>query len=449
MATKSWHLNRRTFLRGAGATLALPWLECMGRGDGPRGRVALPKRLCCVYWPFGVAMPKEDHPDRQWGWFPTGEGRDFQFTEVLSSMEPLRENVTVIGGISHPNGWKMGGHDTGDTFLTGALMKGGAFGNSISLDQRVASAFGQQTRYRSLTLSSDGGVGEPTRATTLSFSREGRPIPALSSPQKIFNRLFGVEPGETAERQRQRLQNSGSILDHVLEHSKTLNRRLGKQDKEKFDEYMSSVRAVEQRVERAQSWLNVPKPEVDAGAVDLEATQEGPKEYIKAIYDLMFLAYQADSTRVCTYMIGQVAGATTIANKFPACLGLSGNWHGLAHGAGKGQGVRNLGRFDQFLAQNHARFLRRMGETREGDGSILDQTIVLYGSSNSRTHNNHNYPLLLAGGRNLGFRHGSYLKFDEEKMPLSNLYATMLDRLGIPDGRFSDSRGEMSEVLGG
>ena len=163
----------------------------------------------------------------------------------------------------------------------------------------------------------------------------------------------------------------------------------------------------------------------------------------------MFLAYQTDSTRVATYMIGQVAGATTIANKFPACLGLSGNWHGLAHGAGKGAGVRNLGRFDQFLAQNHARFLTRMAEAREGEGSILDQTIVLYGSSNSRTHNNHNYPLLLAGGDNLGFRHGSYLKFDETKMPLSNLYATILDKLGIPDGSFADSTGEMTEVLGG
>lgn len=447
MAKKSWHLDRRTFLRGAGASLALPWMECMG--GNAKADKELPKRLCCVYWPFGVAVPKDDHPDRQWGWFPTGEERNFQFTKVLSPMEPLRDEVTVIGGISHPNGWKMGGHDTGDTFLTGALMKTGTFNNSISLDQRVASAFGEQTRFSSLTLSSDGGVGEPTRACTLSFSREGRPIPALSSPQQIFDRLFGQEKGTSAAQQRQRLKNAGSMLDRVLEHSKSLNRKLGKQDQEKFDEYLSSVRSVEQRVERAQAWLDVPKPEVDPKAVDLDATQDGPKDYIKAIYDLMFLAYQTDSTRVVTYMIGQVAGATTIANKFPACIGLQGNWHGLAHGAGKAQGIQNLGRFDQFLAEHHARFLQRMADTTEGEGSLLDQTIVLYGSSNSRTHNNHNYPLLLAGGRKLGFKHGRYLKFDEKKMRLSNLYATMLDKLGVAGGRFADSTGEMADILRG
>ena len=186
MHKKSWQLDRRMLLRGTGACMALPWLEAMAWGENTPA--SLPTRFCCVYFPFGVAVPSEDHPSRQWGWFPTGEGKNFKFTNVLKPLEPLRDQVTVIGGISHPNGWSMGGHDTGDIFLTGSLMKSGVFSNTMSLDQRIAQANGEETRFRSLTLSSDGGVGEPTRSCTLSFSREGRPIPALASPAQIFER---------------------------------------------------------------------------------------------------------------------------------------------------------------------------------------------------------------------------------------------------------------------
>ncbi|MAI74230.1 MAG: hypothetical protein CMM01_25500 [Rhodopirellula sp.] len=445
MKQKSWQLDRRTLLRGVGASLALPWMDAMAWGENTAA--SLPTRFCCVYFPFGVAVPREDDPSRQWGWFPTGEGKDFKFTHVLNSLEALRDNVTVIGGISHPNGWAMGGHDTGDIYLTGSLMKNGVFTNTISLDQRIAEANGADTRFSSLTLSSDGGVGEPTRSCTLSFSREGRPIPALSSPSQIFARLFGDEQGGTRTQQLQQLRNTSSMLDRVLEHSKQLNRSLGANDQRKFDEYLSSVRTIEQRVERAEAWLDVPKPEVSRDSLDFDATQQGPIEYIKAIYELMYLAFQTDSTRVATYMIGQVAGATTIANAFPSCIGLSPNWHGLAHGAGKAGGIEKLGRFDQFLAQNHAAFLSRLNSTNEGDGTLLDRTIVLYGSSNSKTHNNHNYPLLLAGGRGLGLTHGQYLKYSERDMRLSNLYATVLHRLGVTDEGFSDSTGEMTDIL--
>ena len=424
--------------------MGLPWMQSMA--EGADRHVELPRRFCAVYWPFGVvAAPAKG--EEQWGWFPKGTGRDFQFTNVLQDMEPLRENVTVIGGISHPNGWSMGGHDTGDIFLTGAKLKTGSFQNTISLDQLIAEQIGADTRFGSLTLSSDGGVGEPTRSMTLAFSREGRPVPALSSPRQIYNRLFGQEREANAQRQRRRLQNSTTILDQVLEHSKSINRNLGKQDQRKLDEYLSSVDAVEKRIGRAESWLEIPKPDVDESALDVEATQEGPKEYIKAMYDLMSLAFRTDSTRVATYMLGQVAGATTIANAFPACLGLSGNWHGLAHGAGKKGGSEKLGLFDQFLAQNHARFLQSLADAEEGDGTVLDRTLILYGSSNSRTHNNHNYPLLLAGGRDLGFKHGQYLRYDEKRMRVSNLFLTMLHRLNVPVEQFADSTGEFTDVL--
>ena len=164
------------------------------------------------------------------------------------------------------------------------------------------------------------------------------------------------------------------------------------------------------------------------------------------MYDLMFLGFQTDTTRVATYMIGQVAGATTLANSFPACLGLSGNWHGLAHGANKKGGYENLGRFDQFLAEQLSYFLKRLKKTPDGDCSLLDRTLVFYGSSNSRTHNNNNYPLILAGGSELGIRQGQYLQYSS-KTPLSNLFVTMLNRLKVPTDSFADSTGDLTELI--
>ncbi|MEM7234357.1 MAG: DUF1552 domain-containing protein [Planctomycetota bacterium] len=443
-------LSRRTFLRGLGVGLALPFLDCM---EGPASGLcaastpALPKRLCAVYFPFGVSLPPKKHEHSEWNWFPHGEGRDYSFTRPLSSLESLRQHVTILSGLSHPMCRKLGGHDTGDTFLTASDLGGTRYKNSISIDQVAAEHVGAETRLSSLVLSSDGGVGEPTRATTLSFSKEGRPIPALASPRQIFERLFGAGDLESQAAAR-RLENSKSILDLVLDQSRSIERRLGANDRRKLDEYLDSVRAVEQRVERSQRWLNIPKPKVDRSAVDLSANPDGPKEYIRAMYDLIFLAFQTDTTRIATYMLGQVAGATTVANTFPACIGLKGNWHGLAHGAGKKGGFETLGKFDQFLAEQHSYFLTRLSTTPEGEGSMLDRTLVLYGSSNSRTHNNRNYPLVLAGGTSLGMQHGKHIKFSD-RTPLSNLYVTMLDRVGAKIDSFGDSSAEMSEVTHG
>lgn len=442
MSTTSWQLDRRTCLTGAGVSLALPLLNGMAHAAD---EADLPRRMCSVYFPFGVALPKDDSPMREWGWFPKGAGRDYELTNPLQPLAELRTDMTVMGGLSHPNGRRMGGHDTGDIFLTGASFKGTQYQNSISLDQFAAKQIGNRTRFPSLVMSSDGGVGEPTRSTTLSFTQKGRPIPALASPRQIFNRLFGED--ESAESERRRLENSASMLDLVLEHSRSLKQRLGKQDRVKLDDYLASVRQVEQQVKRSQQWLDIPKPEVDASTLALDSDPQAPKEYLQTMYDLIFLAFQTDSTRIATYMLGQVAGATTIANAFPACIGLKGNWHGLAHGAGKDKGAEELGRFDQFLAEHLAHFLKRLKETPEADGSMLDRTLVLYGSSNSRTHQNRNYPLVLAGGGKLGMSHGQYLRFGEDT-PLTNLFVTMLDRMNLRVEGFADSTGEMSELLG-
>ncbi len=435
---KSWHRDRRTVLKGAGVALALPFFEGMSRGanakvDSP------PKRMCSIMFPYGIAVPKDDHPEREWGWFPRGEGKDYRLTNVLKALEPLMDQVSIFGGLSHPNCRAMNGHDTGDTFLTANNLEVGSYRNRISLDQFVAQRFGDATRIRSLTLSTDGGIGPRTRSTTLSYTPKGQPIPALSEPKLIFQRLFGQDAASQTDRRR--LQNSASILDLVRDQSKSLRKNLGKPDQRKLDEFETSVREVEERVERSQRWLSVPLPDVDPSSITLEANPDGPKDYIRAIYDLMFLAFQTDMTRVATYQIGSYG--PTIARTFPACIGLPGNWHGLAHGAGKKGGAEQMGKFDQFLAQNLARFLTRLAETPEGDGSMLDRTLVLYGSSNSRTHQNRNYPLLLAGGGQLGLKHNHYLKFDE-KTPMSNVFVSMMQAVGLKVDSFADSTGTLS-----
>ncbi|MEE2641761.1 MAG: DUF1552 domain-containing protein [Planctomycetota bacterium] len=425
--------------------MGLPCLDAMLCGNDSVSGQELPKRLCAVYFPFGVSLPPADHQHAQWNWFPRGEGAGFEFTNTLKSLDPFRKKVTVLGGLSHPNGRKMGGHDTGDIFLTGARLTGTSYSNAISLDQVMANHVGEKTRFSSLTLSSDGGVGEPTRSTTLAFSSQGRPIPALARPQQVFDRLFGDGDNELKKERRQ-LRSAGSMLDSVMENSREMQRRLGKADATKFEEYLNSVREIERRVKRSQKWLEVPRPQVDSSPLVLDSSPEAPREYIRTMYDLMFLAFQTDTTRVASYMLGQVAGATTAANRFPTAVGLPGNWHGLAHGAGKKDGYEKLGRFDQFLAEQLAYFLTRLDATPEGEGSLLDRTVVLYGSSNSRTHNNNNYPLVVSGGSGLGLKHGRYLKFTS-RTPLSNLFVTLLDRLDVPLQSFADSTGEMSELL--
>ena len=443
MSRKSWHLSRRTFLQGSGVSLALPFLECMA-ADGNAG--GQPKRFCAVYFPYGIVQRQDGTEAAQWNWFPKEAGTDFRFNKSMVSLEPHRGDLTVLGGLSHPNGRNMGGHDTADTWLTGAELKEGHLENSASIDQLMAMRFGDETRYSSLVLSSDGGVGEPTRSSTLSFSRTGQPIPAENKPRLVFDRLFGVDPRSMVA-QRQSLESSRSMLDLVLDHSRSMENRLGKHDRIKLDEYLDSVRQIERRVDRAQQWLTVPKPSVDASGLHLEADDTTPGELIKTMYDLIYLAFRTDSTRLATYQLGNMNGATSIAGKFPSLLGLSTNMHKLAHEARKSdEGAQPLGQWDRFLTEQFAYFVRRLKETPEGDGTLLDRTLLLYGSSNSQTHVNLNYPLLLAGGRGLGLKHGSFLRFGDE-IPLSNLFVTVLNRVGVPANSFVDSTGELTEIV--
>ena len=443
MKTKSWRLDRRTFLRGtAGVSLSLPLLECMGADDATRTR---PKRMCAVYFPYGAMTPMGNPSHTKWGWMPQGEGVDYQFNQSLKSLEPLRDHLTFLKGLSHPNGRPMGGHDTADIWLTSAAFKGGSFRNSVSVDQLAAQHFGDATRFSSLTMSIDGGVGEATRSSTLSYDRNGTPVPAQNRPRLIFDRFFGISP-DSAKKQRRDLENSGSMLDVLLDHSRSVRSRLSNRDQHKFDEYLDTVRGIEKRVDRSARWLDIPKPKVDTKGLHLDSDYNSPAEYIQTMYDLIFLAFQTDSTRVATYQLGNMNGATSVAGQFPQLLGFGDKMHRLAHDWNKKGGAEALGKWDQYLAEQLARFLTRLNETEEAGGSLLDHTMVLYGTSNAQTHNNNDYPLLLAGGSRLGLKHGQLVTYSADT-PLTNLHVTMLNRLGVPNDRFVDSTGELTELL--
>ncbi len=443
MAQKSWHLDRRTFLRGTGVAVALPWLESMGRAaDVPKER---PKRVCAVYFANGVSLPPEKHEDHEkWHWFPLGEGRDYRFTQTLSPLEPFRDDLSVLGGLSHPKGRKLVGHATGDIFITGGDVRGSQYRNTISLDQYAASIIGRTTRVPSLVLSSNGGVGYKTRTATISYDQAGEAIPAESAPRQVFDRLFASEEGASLAEKRRKLRQDRRVVDLVLEQSKSLRLKLGKNDREKLDEYLGSVQEIEDRIDRTEAWLGRQRPDVDVSDVDLQADQQAPENYLRTMYDLMYLAFQTDTTRAATFLVSQEDGKG-VSDKFPQlALGLGGH-HGLSHGTGKDKGYERWAQYDQFLAKQFAHFLDRLKTSREGDGNLLDHTVALYGSATSTTHNARNYPLVLAGGSGLGLKHGAYHRFTEHT-PCSNLFVTMLDRLGVPVERFADSTGEMSEL---
>lgn len=284
----------------------------------------------------------------------------------------------------------------------------------------------------------------PTRANTLSFSNTGQPIPSFNRPALVFERLFGLN-GESIDAQRKGLTRTGSHLDLLLDDAKSMHRKLAKTDQDKLDQYLTSVREIERDVERSAQWLDVPRPKVNAQGLSLDADNETPDKLIYTMLDLIALAFQTDSTRFVTYQLASMHGAISIANKFPSLLGFPKDAHGLAHGAGKGLGAENKGKWDLYQTKCFAYLLKRLSEMEEGNGSVLDNTCLLYGSSNSKTHNNTNYPLVLAGGRDMGYRHGQYLKFESDT-PLSNLFVTIQKRMGVDSDSFADSTGSIDRV---
>ncbi len=460
-------LDRRHFIRGMGGfALTLPALECLAKTPNP-AQPQRKNRFAAFYVPDGVPMPlKKDPAYRDWSWFPHGSGRDFKLTKCLETLEDLRNDITIFSGLSHPGVRNIHGHRNADQFLTGAHTgNGGEYHNTVSLDQVIAAHTGEHTRFSSLVLSTDGGTGSPRGAQTMSFNDSGRAIPAEQRPKRVFDMLFATSDKDAARK----LAMSNSALDYLLEDARSLKRALSKHDQQRLDEYMQSVRDTEIKVEKAKRWLDIPFAQVNVDHLNLDVTPEDPRNYLRTMYELIYLAFKTDSTRVATYQLGRENGVG-ISDYLARAVGLKLS-HQLTHAVKEPNGWKNFGTYCNFLSEEFGRFVTRLKSTPEpgAEGVMLDNTLLLFGSASSAFHLSRNYPLILAGGKNMGFKHGQYLKYGQgnedhqatagfatdagwkqkmefEEVRLSNLYLTMLQKFGVETDSFADSTGALSEV---
>ncbi len=433
-------LSRRTFLRGTGVSIALPALDAtMPKRASAQTATNIPRMVCC-YIPNGVNFMK---------WKPQGEGPDWELSPSLEPLAPVKEHVTCLSGLEHPRAW--GGHGGADVFLTGAHLEGTPgrdYANSISVDQAAARVHGLQTRIPSLELSFSNGTGTAGHSITLSFDDRGTPLPAENRPPAVFERLFVVDSAASRSAQQQRLAEDRSILDSVLEDSRALERRLGQADREKLDQYLTSVREVERRVQRREAWIDKPKPTVSTDGLSLDARPQPHnfRAYLKTMYDLIALALQTDTTRVATFQLGKESNGGSYAE-----LGIQGDQHTYSHHGGDESMLATLAKIDRFLVEQWTYFLTRLQSTPDGDGTLLDRTMVLFGSGmnsgKTGTHSPKNLPLLFAGGTANGIRQGQHLTHEPGSTPFSNLLLTMLHGMKVEADSFSDSSGTLSGIV--
>lgn len=447
----SWQINRRQMLKGSGVALALPFLESMAWG-ADKGNVKQAKRLVVVYKSYGVFAPnaKDGIQDMSKAsndqeWWPCKEAGPLKFNAVQKPFEPLKNYVSYLEGLDHAGGYTAGGHAAGDVFATGAFLGDRELTNNISIDQVAAKEMGHHTRYPSMVLGTEGGTGAYKRSFTLSHYGPGRPIPSMNDPMKIYNSLFSPYAGKKVEEIRQELANKKSMLDRILNQYKRFNSRLGKADKEKMDEYLTSIRAIEKRIERIDQWTYKPVVQPQGAEINLEVKPEDPEDYIRCMYDLIFLAMQTDSTRFATFMTeSEQSGRSPVGHYLKTLFGWKGDNHALSHDRNAEFGPK----WDNWRAKQHAYFLQRLKDTKEGESNMLDNTVVLWGSAHPHSaHNTRNYPLQIAGGNKLGFKHGNLHKFiGAKKVPLANLFVSMLNAVDVPVNSFADSSGDMKEL---
>ena len=446
--------------------MALPWLETFAGNN--RKANAIPKRFVSIYHPDGVGVPiRKDPAWKDWSWFPHGGEKDFELTKVLDVLEPLRRDVTIYSGLSHPAVRRVHGHSNADQYLTGADTKGhGPYKNSISLDQLYAEHIGDATRHASLVMSTNGGIGGPRGAQTQSFNREGRAIPAMNKPKQIFDMLFVIDGKDAAAR----LARSKSALDLLIEDTRSLGRKLSKRDQETLQQYLDSVRDTEVKLTKARRWLDTPLPNADSSQLHLEAGPKEARQYFQTMYDLIYLAFLSDSTRVATFQLGRENGGGP-HDLLSKAVELGGA-HGLTHSVQKENGWQNLGTYNRYQMEEFGRFVEKLKDTPEptGESNMLDNTFAMHGSASSSFHLSRNYPIVSAGGKNLGFNNGRYLQYvkllgdgslpgagvvsdsgwrgaaKEEDRPLAHLFVTILQRLGLEIDTFAGCTGTLDRV---
>lgn len=435
-------IDRRQFLRGvAGVSVILPRLELFADASA-NDSAKIPRRFCAMYTANGMCLPDPANGIDEWGWFPKQIGRDFVFGKSTQPLAPFREHLSFLGGLYHPNGTKADPHVCSDMWLTGAPLhnaKPGTY-NTVSLDQVIAQHTKQYCRQPSLVLSIDAGVGFLSRTGTISYNLEGKPIPAENNPRRVFDRLFRSNEESVVAQQKQ-LKKRIRLVDAVLVNSKLLNQQLGQSDHEKMDQYLTSLDEIDQRLTASEKWIDIPLKSQDYSHLKLEVTTEGePAEYYRNMFDLIALAFDADITRSVAFMLNREDGMG-VSDTFPIKLGLTRTHHNLSH-AGDKDGQLEFAKYDLFLSQQIAGFLSRLQQYKDLEGTVLDNSLVLFGSGCSTTHNPRNLPTLLAGGQGLGLTHGGHWK--QEDTPLCNLYLSILDAMGIPESSFGDGTGKMS-----
>jgi hypothetical protein len=420
------HLSRREVLKGAGATIALPLLDAMipARTALAQTAAAASPRLGFVYFPHGALQDE---------WQPTKVGRDFDFPFILKPLEPMREHVTVVSGLRNKGGESSSPHGIiEETWLNcvSPRKRDAKTGVGITADQIAAKYLGKETSLPSMELCAEpGGM--------ISFRTPNQPLPMESNPRKVFFGMFGQ--GDTNEERRDILKTTDSLLDYVKESTTRLTRKLDASDRTRVSEYLDSVREIELRVQRLEK---------NAQSVDLPGAPLGPPEdfgeLVGVQFEMFALAWQTNRTRVVTMKMVEEASMRTYPN-----LGVHEAFHPTSHWGGFPERVANLRLIQNYHTAVFAKFVQRLKEMKEGDGSVLDNSIILFGSNmaNSDAHNNDPLPQALIG-RGGGVKGNQHLHYKQDT-PHANILATMLDRAGVPSSeleKFADTTGAFSEV---
>jgi len=431
-------LDRRSVLKGlGGVVLPLPVLEAMGK----QVAAETPRRFCAIYIANGMSLPEAKHGIDDWSWFPREEKQaKFVFGKSTEPLQPFRKKLSFLSGLEHGYGPRNDPHVCSDMWLTGAPLHDPEPGryNSVSLDQVIARHTRSFCRRPSLVFSIDAGTGYTSRTATISYDRQGKPIPAENNPRRIFDNLF-KENGRSLESQRAQLGLHRKLVDAVSENAKLLDKKLGRADSDKMEQYLTSLNEFETRLQTSEKWLDIPLKQQDYSHLDLDASpQTDPAVYYRTMLDLVALAFDADITRSITFMMNREDGMG-ISDTFPLRLGLKHTHHNLSHKSDK-DGLLEWAKYDRFLSEQLAYFLGRMNQFQDKNGSVLDNTIVLYGSGASTTHKNVNLPTLVAGGINMGLKHDQY---SSGRTRMTNLYLSILHSLGIEEESFADSSGTL------
>lgn len=442
--SENGRIRRRTMLRGTAVAMGLPLLEMMqptARQLSAMEASSSPVRMACIFFPNGAIMPD---------WNPTVEGDQWQLSKTLAPLQPFKSKLNVIRNLAHDNG-RAHADGAGDharcaaTFLTAArpVKTSGNIQLGISIDQVAASQLAGQTPLPSIELglepsrnagSCDSGYS-CAYSSNISWRNETQPIPKEITPRMAFERMFTRQ--DSAER-RQRNFVRQSILDVVQHDAQKLMQRVGQTDKRKLDEYFSSIREIELRIQRAEEEDQKALPDIEVPFGRIEAF----REHARLMYDMMAIGFQTDTTRVATFMLDNAGG-----NRRYTEIGVNDAHHGMSHHRNRPEPVAKLQKIDHYLVEQFAYFLEKLDSIPDGDGTLLDQSIVLYGSgiSDGNRHNHGDLPIVLAGGGGGQVTTGRYIQPEHER-PMGNLFLSMLDIMGTPVDSIGDSSGRLNEL---